>query len=57
MTRPDFQSLADAYDQPARVLDALPSTTESREAGRLLDLSRDLAYRARERVKPQGEDE
>lgn len=51
MVRPDYQSIEDAYAEPARILDALPSSTESRRAAELLDQSRKYAYEARERVK------
>ena len=53
MARPDYQSIEDAYNQPANIINALPESTESRSATRHLELSRKYAYEARERVKPE----
>ena len=45
------QTIEDAYKVPESIINRLPSSIESREAKRILEIARDLTYRARERVK------
>ncbi len=61
MARPDWQSIENAYEQPAQILDALRSCgadcTELRSAERHLKQSYDYCKEVREKVRYQeGED-
>lgn len=45
-----------AYVSAREAIKRLPDITESREARRLLDISEDLAHRAREKTLPPAEE-
>ena len=49
---PDHETLERVLEKaPMEIIDRLPECVESREARRLIPVVRDLAYRARERMK------
>lgn len=51
MARPSWADIEDAFNQPTRVLDALPDSTERRSAERHLKLSHQYAMECREKVR------
>ena len=54
---PQFQEIEDAYKVPAKVIDALPPSTERTSAERCLEQSRKYTVEARERAKLREADE
>lgn len=50
-TTPDCQTIEDAYEAPARVIEALPESDEQHAARYHLELSREHAFYAREQAR------
>ena len=54
---PDHQNIEDAYRWANEVTKRLPDSIESREARRLIEISESLAHQARERHRPEPDEE
>lgn len=52
-TLPDYQVIEGVFKAAKEITSKLPDCTESREARRLLDIAVDLAYRSREKARPE----